>query len=481
MKEKRANKRSLRNGQETSHYARERNEALNRWRKFEEDMKEEDEMAGQDLKEEKKKKKQERVKKVNKIKKEKEVKNKGSSSTGFLSEETAENEEKDNKEEHAKKEEKIKQEEDTKTDVEIKKEKEMIRRRAIQRRRSMRRGSRRRRRQAAAKRRAHSRKKRQFRQKSEHSQPAEKDNIEKPYPLSAIKEVPVCIDEGGALDGHSGKDDSGNSKDQHAALVQPDRPWNSSCDEQRRGKSEEILLVRGGVESNPGPKNLAEKMGWKDRHCVGFSQGEGAPNDKWYFTMKQQQASGGAEAKEAQKQRRVKAKENNLAASFQTPPAMPEVLPCLSEEAEEKSNNQEEEYSGWQPDSPWTEDTGYGLVFDFLKMWEQEKQEKIRKDTKKKKAEEKKRQDIAVEKRRREEGEKKLASEKGRGEMEDLSKEEQEEKGRKMKDHPPTPRQAEHTHQPIPQVNVSIYIICYYFYLTGKSHEKGSQTFQKRI
>ena len=50
-----------------------------------------------------------------------------------------------------------------------------------------------------------------------------------------------------------------------------------------------------------------------------------------------QQSSGGAEAKEAQKQRRAKTKEKNEAASFQAPPAMP-----VSEEAEDKSNNQEE-------------------------------------------------------------------------------------------------------------------------------------------
>ena len=279
--------------------------------------------------------------------------------------------------------------------------------------------------------------------------------IEKPYPLSAIKEVPNCNDQGGALDGHSGKDGSGNSEGppapRHADL---DQPLPKETDEQRRLQSSRILLLRsGGVEINPGPdkKNLAEKMGWKDQQCVGFSKGEGAPNDEWYFTMKQQQSSGGAEAKEAQNQRRAKAKEKNEATSFQAPPAMP-----VSEEAEEKSNNQEEEQTSWQPDSSETGDTGYGLVFDFFQIYDEENKRKCTK----KKAEEKKRQDNAryweeaVEKRRREEGEKKMASEKGREETEDLSKEEQEEKGRKMEEPLPTPKQAENTDQPIPQVTV---------------------------
>ena len=320
----------------------------------------------------------------------------------------------------------------------------------------MRRGSRRRRRQAAAKRRAHSRKKRQFRQKSEHSQPAEKDNIEKPYPLSAIKEVPVCIDDGGALDGHSGKDDSGNSKDQHAALVQPDRPWNSSCDEQRRGKSEEILLVRGGVESNPGPKNLAEKMGWEDDKCVGRSQGEGAPNDEWYFTMKQQQATDKKQQeKEAQKQRIAKAKEEKNEA------AQLAWLESLGEKPEEKVNNQEEEQRMWHPESAVNEDIESWNLGDYLLYYQEEK----KRSDKKEKAKEKKKQDIdqywneAVEKRRKEESKKKMVPEKE--ETEDLSKEDNEEKCREMEE---PPIQTENTKQPMPQVTVLIYMIWYYFY-----------------
>ena len=57
-----------------------------------------------------------------------------------------------------------------------------------------------------------------------------------------------------------------------------------------------------------------------------------------------------------------------------------------------------------------------------------------------------------------------MVSEKGREETEDLSKEEQEEKGRKMEEPLPTPRQAENTDQPIPQVTLLIYMIWYYFY-----------------
>ena len=67
-----------------------------------------------------------------------------------------------------------------------------------------------------------------------------------------------------------------------------------------------------------------------------------------------------------------------------------------------------------------------------------------------------------MERRRKKEGGNKLASEKGREETEDLSKEDKEEKGRKMEP-PTTPKQAEHTDQPIPQVTVSINMIWYNF------------------
>ena len=270
------------------------------------------------------------------------------------------------------------------------------------------------------------------------------------------RKVPVFIDqEGGECVLPTGGDRSGDSKDQHAPLDQPDCPWNSSCDEQRRAKSEDILLVIGGVESNPGPKNLAEKMGWEDAKCVGRAQGEGAPNEEWYFNMEHQQASDRKQQqKEADKQKMAQYKEKNEAtqlAWFQN----------LGEKADEKISIQEEEGRRWQPDWSVPEDTENWTVRDLISYYEEEKK---RKDAKKK-AEEKKRQDDEqyweglVEKRKKKEEEKEMLSGKGQEETEDLSKEDKEEKGRKMEEPPTTPRQTENTDQHIPQVTVLIYMI----------------------